>query len=82
MFKIGKYEICFLDLITNSRTGKLDSSKIGSIGGQVILSYTFLNIANPTDMQMIAYGSIMGGTYLLRRYMDAKGGKNDKSIES
>jgi len=82
MFKIGKYEICFLDLITNSRTGKLDSSKIGSIAGQVIVSHAFLNIANPDEWQFAAYGSIMGGTYLFRRWMDARGGKNDKSIES
>jgi hypothetical protein len=77
MLKIGRYNVCVLDLITESRTGKLSSVKIGSVAGQVFLTYKFCQIDNPTPEQMACYGAIMGGTYLFRRWID-KGDSNAK----
>ena len=64
MIKLGKYELCVLDLITDSRSGKLSASKI------------WLHIANGTSTYVIAtqmeqdwlmlavYNAIVGGSYV------------------
>lgn len=81
MLKIGRYQVCVFDLLTDSKTGKLSSSKVWMHVCYGILSYAMMT--NPLTWELLtAYGAIVGGNnvatlFLKYRYRD--GGDNAKS---
>lgn len=63
MIKIGEYQLCVLDLLTDSRTGRLSASKIWFHASNVIMSWVM--ITKEVDwLLMAAYGAIVGGSYV------------------
>jgi hypothetical protein len=64
MIKIGKYSICILDLLTDSRTGRLSASKLWLHIANGIMSYIMLH-SDSVDWELMAvYGSVVGGSYV------------------
>lgn len=82
MITLGRYKICFLDLITDDKTGKLSSSKIWNHVCNVILCKAVLT--TPITWELItALGAIVGGSnvavlFLKYKYRNA----NDTTSQS
>jgi len=62
--KIGKYEVCILDLLTDSRTKRLSASKLWLHIGNIILSYVMLNHESADWELMATYGAVVAGSYV------------------
>lgn len=76
MITLGKYHICILDLLTDSKTGKLSSSKVWQHIANSIMSYAFVTHLSPDWELFVAYGGIVGAShvaihFLKWRYRDA-----------
>ncbi len=70
MLKIGNYNVCFLDLLTDSKNGRFSSSKIWKHFGFVLMSYVLVRSV-PSGTVVInwefvalfcAYGAIVAGS--------------------
>jgi len=62
--KLGKYNVCVLDLLTDSRTGRLSASKLWLHIANSIMSYIMLH-SETVDWELLAvYGSVVGGSYV------------------
>ena len=62
--KLGKYNVCVLDLLTDSRTGRLSASKVWLHIANGIMSYIMLK-SDSVDWELLtAYGGIVGGSYV------------------
>jgi hypothetical protein len=76
----GKYQVCFLDLVTDGKTGKFDGNKIWQHVCYGILSYCVLT--SPITWELMAtYGSIVGGSRVAMAFLKYKyrdGASNDK----
>jgi hypothetical protein len=55
--KLGKYEICILDLFTDN--GQLSSTKLWRHIGYSFISYKFMQLSEPSVEWMIAYASLI-----------------------
>jgi len=64
MIKIGKYSVCVLDLVTDSRTGRLSASKLWLHIANSIMSYIMLKSESVDWILMTAFGGIVGGSYV------------------
>lgn len=62
--KLGKYNVCILDLLTDSRTGKLSASKLWLHIGNGILSYVMLTHEAADWELMATYGAVVAGSYV------------------
>lgn len=83
MLTIGKYKICFLDLVTDDKTGKLASSKIWNHICNAILCNAILTTPITWEL-MTAFGAIVGGShvatlFLKYRYRDANNANTQQS---
>ena len=72
MIRLGKYQLCVLDLVTDARTGRLSASKIWQSIGFSAMTYSLLDSDMTADV-ILAYGAVVGGshvaiTFLKRRY--------------
>lgn len=77
MIKLGRYHICMLDLITDTKTGKLDSSKIWKHVAFIIMSKVMLTNDVTWDL-MLAYGGVVGSSQVAIMLIKYKyGDKND-----
>lgn len=77
MLKIGRYNICVLDLLVDAKTGKLSSSKIWMHVCYGILSYTMMS--NPLTWELLtAYGAIVGGNHVAIHFLKWKYRDADK----
>lgn len=80
MIAFGRYKVCIFDLITDGKTGKLDSSKIWNHIAFGILSKAVLAAHDLTWELLTAYGAVVGGSrvaivFLKYKYRDT----NEKS---
>jgi len=76
MISFGRYKVCVFDLITDAKTGKLDSSKIWNHIAFGILSKAVLTTDDLTWELLTAYGAVVGGSrvaivFLKYKYRDA-----------
>lgn len=62
--KIFGAEVCPLELITDSKTGKLSTSKVWQHIGFTAMTWKFLQIADPSWEILVAYGAIVAGSYV------------------
>lgn len=76
MLTIGKYKVCILDLVTDSRTGKLSGSKIWRHICFAILSKTMLTTEITWDL-MLAYGGVVGSSEIAIMLIKYKYGGGD-----
>lgn len=68
MIRIKQYKICFLDLITDEKTGKLSSSKIWMNICNAILCKSILS--NPITWElMCSFGAIVGGSHVATLFL-------------
>lgn len=72
MIKLGKYDFCFFDLIFDTRTGKVSSTKVWFHVANIIMSRVMLTQENVGWELMAAYGSIVGGSYVGAMLMKRK----------
>jgi len=83
MIRWGSYNVCLLDLICDSVTGKLSSSKIGDIFGKAVMTYIVLHQPAPMDVWLFsAYGATVTGSHVLTnllkwKYRDAGSSATD-----
>jgi len=78
MIKLGKYHVCFLDLVTDEKTGKLAGTKIWNHVANIILSKAMLTNSITWEL-MLAYGAIVGGSHVAIMFLKYKyrdGGAN------
>jgi hypothetical protein len=64
VLKIGKYSVCVLDLLTDSRTGRLSASKVWLHIANGIMSHVMLTHDAVDWELMTAFGGIVGGSYV------------------
>lgn len=74
MIKLGKYQVCILDLVTDSKTHKLSTTKIWQHIGFTALTYSLLRSPASAD-GMLAYGAIVASSgvamqFIKYRYRD------------
>lgn len=79
MITIGKYQICILDLFTDS-TGKLSASKCWLHVANVIMSKVMLTQANVDWELLSAFGSIVGGSHIAGVWLKLKYGASSNAI--
>jgi len=75
MISIQGYNICILDLLTDSKTGKLSASKCWQHIGFSAMTYSLLTTPMSAEL-ILAYGAVVGGShvaimFLKMRYQDA-----------
>ena len=64
MLRVGRYSVCILDLLTDSRNGRLSASKLWLHIGNGIMSWIMLQ-SDSVDWELLtAYGGIVGGSYV------------------
>lgn len=61
--RVGKYDVCLLDLFVDTKTGKLSASKIWLHIANAIMSKVMLTQSNVGWELLAAYGAIVGGSY-------------------
>lgn len=67
--RVGKYDVCMLDLLVDHKTGKLSTVKIWSHIANVIMSKVMLTQAIVEWELMFAYGAIVGGSYVAVQFL-------------
>lgn len=75
--KISKYDVCLLDLVTDSNTGKLSTTKLWMHVANVIMSKIMLTQPLVDWELLTAYGAIVGGSYIASMLVKYRyGGQN------
>ena len=73
MIRIGKYELCVLDLFTDAQ-GKLSASKIWFHVANAIMTKIMLTQTGVGWELLLAYGSVVGGSHLGTLWLKQKYG--------
>lgn len=71
MVKLGKYQICLLDLITDHK-GKLAASKIWNHIGFIALTYVLILRAEVTAEVIFAFGAVVAGNHIAIYWLKQK----------
>lgn len=76
MISIQGYNVCILDLVTDSATGKLSSMKIWDHIGKGVMTWIILfnqPIDKPTDVWLyVAFGAIVTGSHVATLFLKWK----------
>jgi hypothetical protein len=78
MIKFGRYNLCFFDLVTDRKDGKLDGAKIWQHISNGIICWAVLSAKDITWELITALGAVVGGSYVgtqwLKKKYDSTGG--------
>lgn len=79
MIKIGRYQLCFFDLLVDS-AGKLSASKIWFHVANIIMSKVMLTQQNVSWELLAAYGAVCGGSHIASLWLKSKYGVSNAAI--
>lgn len=83
MIKIGKYEVCILDILTEeAKDGmrKLSSHQVWQHIGFSAITYQFLNTTLTVEL-LVGYGLIVAGSKVANTWLKLKYGVNNAIID-
>lgn len=80
--KLGKYNVCVLDLLTDSRTGRLSASKLWLHIGNSIMSYVMITHEAVDWELMTAFGGIVGGSYVAILFFKLRWGHQGGAVHT
>lgn len=82
MIKLGKYELCVLDLITD-KNNKISSTHIWYHIANIIESYRILHYSNVDGLEVLFYLVIVGGSKIAMEVIKLKfGGSHGNKFDN